>query len=73
MSFKMKKFRVTYEETVTKEALIEINDENVQINSDDDLKEYLRNETFYNVEFLEEDEVNGIGCDIDTFEIIEYL
>lgn len=69
----MKKFRVTYEETVTKEALIEINDENVQINSDDDLKEYLRNETFYNVEFLEEDEVNGIECDIDTFEIIEYL
>ncbi len=69
----MKKFRITYEETVTKEALIEINDENVQINSDDDLKEYLRDETFYNVEFLEEDEVNGVGFDIDTFEIIEYL
>ena len=68
----MEKFRVTYEETVTKEALIEINDENVQINSDDDLKEYLRNETFYNVEFLEEDEVNGNGPDIDTISIIEY-
>ena len=69
----MNKFRITYEQTIEREALIEINDDNCPpINSDEDLIEYIRNETFYNVEFLEEEEVSGNGPDIDTISIIGF-
>lgn len=38
----MKKFRITYEETIEREALIEINDDNCPpIHSDEDLIEYI--------------------------------
>lgn len=69
----MKKFRITYEEIIEKEAVIVINDDNVEINSNDDLMDYMRKETFYNMEFLEEEEVSGNGPDIDTVDIIEFL
>lgn len=69
----MKKFRITYEEIIEKEAVIVINDDNVKINSNDDLMDYMRKETFYNMEFLEEEEVSGYGPDIDTVDIIEFL
>lgn len=73
MNSKMKKFRIKYEETIEREAVIVINDDNVEINSNDDLMDYLRKETFYNTEFLEEEEVSGDGPDIDTVDIIEFL
>ena len=69
----MKKFRITYEEIIEKEAIIVINVDNIEINSNDDLMDYMRKETFYNMEFLDEEEVSGDGPDIDTVDIIEYL